>query len=941
MINKRNKVLKKPLGQICVALLVAGFVLAAGPVQAAKTTQRFAIAISGGGSKGAYEAGINWALIQILRESSGKRSPIGGIYNPVELSSVAGASAGGINSLLSALAWCALPQKQGGIENRVNNNIFRDVWLSPDVNQLLPPTPDSPIYRDDDALLARKTLLDSASFLRKTWSRPSFRPGCRVPLGVTVTRVKPRKMVLGAATVQNQRFYIPFVFYVGQDRKGRFRFDPTDFSEHRDPAMILLPRKRGMPRYSISDDDVVQAVLTSSAVPIGFGRKRFKYCSLETRRVSSRYDDNENRSVLSDNDRICPKGYQLEEAEFADGGLFDNIPVGLARILAESGKQAKKNPIPVNYLYLNPNRLRYDKPRASDSSACSSDNPPPACRKMEYNISSESSLLLGALGTARSNELYRELSGDQWALNLSEIAYGMANELKAKGSRLNCNEDLPFFSGSVRCVEALRRSGLLLETAYNYQLLPITRPLSPIKLRRARIVYDCRNPVSGFRVAVKAECRANIPRLRKQLADALTNTARRSGLLNKYDLTIRRSRASALNDRKIRVSSRGSPITGTLLASFGAFMDYKFREYDYYVGIYDAVMLASTVRCGKHFSLKQRIDYDECLNVFAKRYIDDIGLSEDSRGRYVLALLAQKEFARLFPVKSFYRTMPKQDNDMRLIDEGLNKSLQADRQQPKGFAGLFAVENEFFDHLAKNGFQPTPTKDGQEPLLSKIMEDPDKWPHELMKRMTSRLVYLEQQAEIIYEAREPDPEKREKAATGYMGMSAYVLQSSTYKYPDFTFSPSTAPDDWVWRNIMPYEIAFDAAESDLLLTWQPTWAVGKKSTIGVRGTVGLAGGFLESAQSARPNYVALGLDLTRLTRSGIASSWGITPMYYHRLGTSPTSNVDTWGFDVHAGFLQNRLRVAIGARNVNSVSNTWFISWGLTDVPGFVYWLTR
>jgi len=934
-------VLNRLFHRIGVALLVSSFVIAAGPAQAAPTTQRFAIAISGGGSKGAYEAGINWALIQILRESSGARSPIGGIYNPVELSSVAGASAGGINSLLSALMWCSLPQKQGGIENRVNNNIFREVWLTPDVNQLLPPRPDSPIYRDDDALLARKTLLDSASFLKKTWSMPSFRPGCRVPLGVTVTRVKPQNLALGDVKVQNQRFYIPFVFYVGSDRRGRFRFNPANYTDLQDPAMILLPRKRGTPRYSISENDVVQAVLTSSAVPIGFGRKRFNYCSLKTRRIASHGSSDDKKAVRSDDGWICPNGYRLEEAEFADGGLFDNIPVGLARILAESSTQAKKNPLPVNYLYLNPNRLRYDKPKTQDRSACASDNPPPACRQMEYNLSAESSLLLGALGTARGYELYRELSSEQWTLNLSEIAYGLANELEEKGSRLNCSKDLPFFSGSVRCVEALRRSGLLLETAYNYQLLPVTRPLSLARLRKARIVYDCEKSARGYRVAIKAKCRTNVTRLRERLADALTNTAKRSGLSKKYALTIRRSRASALNDRKVRVSSRGSPITGTLLASFGAFMDYKFREYDYYVGVYDAVILASTVRCGKHFSLKQQQDYSKCLNAFAKRYIDDIGLSGDSRGRYVMALLAQKEFVNLDPSKYFYRTMPKQDNDMRLINEGLNLSLQSDRQRPKGFAGMFAVENEFFDHLAKNGFQPTPTKDGQEPLLSKIMEDPEKWPHELMKRMTSRLVYLEQQAEKIYEAREPDPAKREQAATGYMGMSAYVLQSSTYKYPDFTFSPSTAPDNWVWRYIIPYEIAFDMAESDLLLTWQPTWAVGKQSTIGLRGTLGLAGGFLESVPSGRPNYVALGLDLTRLTRTGIASSWGITPMYYYRLGTSPTSNVDTWGIDVHAGFLQNRLRVAIGTRNINNVSNTWFISWGLTDVPGFIYWLTR
>jgi len=117
-------------------------------VQAAQQySQRYAIAISGGASKGAYEAGLNWALIKMLRVISGAPSALGGQYNPTEIDSVTGASAGGINSLLSAVAWCSRPEKDGGITDSVDNNVFRDTWLLPDVNQLLPERADSPVYR--------------------------------------------------------------------------------------------------------------------------------------------------------------------------------------------------------------------------------------------------------------------------------------------------------------------------------------------------------------------------------------------------------------------------------------------------------------------------------------------------------------------------------------------------------------------------------------------------------------------------------------------------------------------------------------------------------------------------------------------------------------------------------------------------------------------------
>ena len=40
--------------------------------------QRFSLAISGGASKGAYEAGLNWALLKLARASENLDTIIGG-----------------------------------------------------------------------------------------------------------------------------------------------------------------------------------------------------------------------------------------------------------------------------------------------------------------------------------------------------------------------------------------------------------------------------------------------------------------------------------------------------------------------------------------------------------------------------------------------------------------------------------------------------------------------------------------------------------------------------------------------------------------------------------------------------------------------------------------------------------------------------------------------
>lgn len=92
---------------------------------------RFALAISGGASKGAYEAGQIWGLIEVLRKVQNTESgSLGGEPRPIEIASIAGTSAGGINTLLAAMAWSVKAERDGGFANRIDENIFRDVWLA-------------------------------------------------------------------------------------------------------------------------------------------------------------------------------------------------------------------------------------------------------------------------------------------------------------------------------------------------------------------------------------------------------------------------------------------------------------------------------------------------------------------------------------------------------------------------------------------------------------------------------------------------------------------------------------------------------------------------------------------------------------------------------------------------------------------------------------------
>jgi predicted acylesterase/phospholipase RssA len=916
-------------------------------VDAKEVRQRVSFAISGGASKGAYEAGLNWAVLKVLRyEAQRENLTLKGKYRPFEAASMTGASAGSINALLSAMAWCAKPEEQGGNANNIIDNVFRNLWFAPDINNLLPNKADSSIYGDDDALLARKSLIEASAKLRTIWRSPIFRKHCRIPLGVTVTRVFPEYMKVGDIEVKNQRFTFPFEFRVKEDGTGGFFYDPQDYPLLLDYSMVLLPYDEGGEKYEISDKRIEEIVLTSAAFPVAFGRKLIKHCRIKAsyEKTKDKVEPAEKIETGEEKGLSCPEGYELSEAIFADGGLFDNLPIGLARVLAEESKQSTANPLPVTYIYFDPNRLRYQQPEEKEFELCHGENPPPACEELDYNFASESSLLFGAMGTAQSYELYREITSDTWSNNLSELSYQIANLIEESGKIAMCSEHLPFFDQEMPCAETLRFAGRFLEISYDRLDAPITLPFSVNKLKALGLVRHCHKTQAEAGIEIEAECYIDFKIYREDLAKRLIKIL---DLMPDSNAILQRrvqsARLSIHNDRIIRVTSRGFPITGELLQSFAAFLDLKFREFDYYVGVYDAVIQVATVICGHHYSRqRQPAEFTACFNAIAKRLYTDLGILEDNSARYVFALLAKWEFESRQLLQFAYDPMPAVQQDMQVIFDGLLDTIAAQWQRLRGLAETSSQEVQFFNYLKSKGFVPTPAEDGSRPLLANIIDDPELWTHELTRRFTNRLVYLENEAERIYAEREPDPAKRPETHGGILGGTSFVLRAATYKYPDFDFAPSTSPNSWYWRYLIPYEVAFDLSGGDMLFVWQPTWSLSKEDLLGVRGAFAVAEGLIgDSSHDTRNNYFSIGMDYTRLIGSSVATSWGVTPTYYQSLRTPETGSKETFGGDFHIGFLENKVRLGLGVRDIENSSDTWFLLLGITDLPGMAYWFTR
>ena len=131
----------------------------------------YAMTVSGGISLGNYEAGMNWAIIEIFRKERDRKNGA----NHGELISVTGASAGSINALLSAIRYC---EAKDFIEPDVTYNLFHRTWSKVGFDSLLP---DEEFYDPNlslkgmhekggkltDGILSRHPFMDA--------SPPSFR----------------------------------------------------------------------------------------------------------------------------------------------------------------------------------------------------------------------------------------------------------------------------------------------------------------------------------------------------------------------------------------------------------------------------------------------------------------------------------------------------------------------------------------------------------------------------------------------------------------------------------------------------------------------------------------------------------------------------------------------------------------------------------------------
>jgi len=381
----------------------------------------YALTLSGGVSLGSYEAGLNWALVRVFRAEMSdmllRRRP--------RLVGVTGASAGSINALLVAALYCETAESAA--RATIDDNLLRSAWLHVGLDALLPEDPRS--YRPDDAVLASAALEPVVVDVRKALldGGLSFRPNCRLPVGLTVTRVEPLVQNLGGLRVTSQRAVLPLLFDTDAEGKVRFERQPLPQSSEAGESRLALADAAEMGRVGVHPEVVLQSLLASSAFPLAFRPRVLCECAAECGPDAEAPDgtcpgpQGTPLTGLSCQAQSAAQGgraLKICKRRFVDGGVFDNAPVGLA--LEQSEAFFRPGVLkPLTALFVDPDIRRLQ----------------PATRSEQVDRSLRG---IGAIGTflgdlvqtARNRELYRAAQAGRWNRTTRRILLTSSGQIR-------------------------------------------------------------------------------------------------------------------------------------------------------------------------------------------------------------------------------------------------------------------------------------------------------------------------------------------------------------------------------------------------------------------------------------------------------------------------------------------------------------------------------
>ena len=431
--------------------------------------RRYALTIAGGISLGAYESGVNWAIIryfkklyakpertiEVISESSPKKNSLKIRRFKPDMVSIAGASAGSINSFLSSLYWCSDPNVKNKLPEGIDDNLLSTTWRKIGFDTLLPL--DSQKYLNKkgkcelgadfdscvfDGFLSRKQMIEEIDGIKTKIAESSFLKKCKTQIGFTITSEAAEQIKIENFSLNVQRFSV--IAELEIDSSGNPKFYQRIFSadEAEQQNIILIPpkdhtsfeNKQTGARYEVDIDQIIRVLLISSAFPVAFGRIQMEfYHYLDQKSVKKSCNCNSNEDVNGEKASVKVSKCQniikskdrcfiRKKKVFVDGGTFDNLPLGLTAFMAEQkndGSKNKESKIKYekngHFIYINPSARR--KPRLNDATGdvrLGIDSGSEDEEIKDYKTENQLGFIFDAVSTAMDQELYNTLRHKEW-----------------------------------------------------------------------------------------------------------------------------------------------------------------------------------------------------------------------------------------------------------------------------------------------------------------------------------------------------------------------------------------------------------------------------------------------------------------------------------------------------------------------------------------------
>jgi hypothetical protein len=337
----------------------------------------YMLTMTGGGSRGAYQAGFAYALASKFRQTGAAQAapatsgiPADAAQGPLaggKLLGLSGVSVGAINAVMTAVAACAGP------DTAVDDNPLWSFWRDIDWDRLFPGdrscsefvarfpdlnlrcgTPDGTPYTAEDGVFSMSGIQPLRRQLQRLLtSRGQLVPECRVPVVITLATDDPGALRatydVGSLEVPSSRRFTGFVIQTTPAPAS-----PVDGSPQQRIQVCDLPLEAlrkgpfaqsffGLPHAAtegtpangcrpLSLPHVIDALVASVAQPPLFEPQPVTYCAPTTCEGSTATG-----LTCGDGDNLC-------EARFSDGAAFDRKPVSGAVALQDPQPMAASPP---------------------------------------------------------------------------------------------------------------------------------------------------------------------------------------------------------------------------------------------------------------------------------------------------------------------------------------------------------------------------------------------------------------------------------------------------------------------------------------------------------------------------------------------------------------------------------------------------------------------